>query len=541
MLNKTGRYVMYLRKSRQDAELENQTDEETLARHERLLRDCAKRYGIPIAATYREVKSGESIAARPQMQRLLSEVSDGLWDGILVVEIERLARGDSIDQGLVSRALQESGTLVITPGKIYDPNNEMDEEYFEFSLFMSRREYKTIKRRMNRGRIAASKEGKYCGNRPPYGYGREKIQGGKGYKLIPNEAEAPIVQQIYDWYANGIPLPDGSRQPAGTTLIAAELNARGIPPRYAAQWGFNSVSDILKNPVYIGKILWQKNRQLHSVNPDGTLRLRQGHEDASQVIIADGLHEPLIPYDLYDAVQKKLDSYRQKHHIRIRSSAQTTNALSGLIRCQECGRNLFFRKAGARSPHDTMLCNTKGCSNIGCYYDALEHKVVNGLKSWAKDKNLFLNTTQSKSLTAQLSSLRKKIKTLEQEEQTLAAQLERIFDSYERGIYDDETFLTRSASVKSKREETKQELKRLHENRKELNRMKLEQQQLIPKVRSLAESYWDIEDPAQRNRLLKEVVDHIDYLKTEKSSRNGAHDNFEITLYPNIKTDFNFN
>lgn len=541
MLNKTGRYVMYLRKSRQDAELENQTDEETLARHERLLRDSAKRYGIPIAATYREVKSGESIAARPQMQRLLSEVSDNMWDGILVVEIERLARGDSIDQGLVSRALQESGTLVITPGKIYDPNNEMDEEFFEFSLFMSRREYKTIKRRMNRGRIAAAKEGKYCGNRPPYGYDREKIQGGKGYQLIKNDAEAPVVRHIYDWYVNGIPLSDGSRQPAGTTLIAAELNARNIPPRYAAQWGFNSVSDILKNPVYIGKILWQKNRQMRSLNPDGTICLRQGHDTLPSIVLSNGLHEPLIPDSVYFSAQEKMESYRQKHHIRIRSAAQTTNALSGLIRCETCGRNLFFRKAGARSPHDTMLCNTKGCSNIGCYYDALEDKVVNGLKSWAKNKNLFLNTTQSKSLTSQLSSLRKRIKSLEQDEQTLTAQLERIFDSYERGIYDDETFLTRSSSVKSKREERKQELRALHNNVKELNRMKLEQQQLIPKVCSLAESYWDIEDPAQRNRLLKEVVDHIDYRKTEKSSRNGTHDNFEITLYPNIKTDIHFN
>lgn len=536
MLNPTGRYVMYLRKSRQDAELEHQTDEETLARHERLLRDAAKRYGIPIAAIYREVKSGESIAARPQMQRLLAEVSDGIWDGILVVEIERLARGDSIDQGLVSRALQESGALVITPGKVYDPRNEMDEEYFEFGLFMSRREYKTIKRRLNRGRIAASKEGKYCGNRPPYGYEREKISGQKGYRLIVNPEEAPAVRNIYDWYVNGIPLPDGSRQPAGTTLIADQLNASGIPPRYAAKWSFNSVSDILKNPVYIGKILWQKKRQLHSVNPDGTIQLRHGHEDSSQIIMADGLHEPLISDALYYAAQEKLESYRQKHHIRIRPNERIGNSLSGLVRCQVCGRNLFFRKGGSRSPHATMLCNTKGCANIGCYFDALEDKVVNGLKEWAKNKSLFLDSSQAGSLDVQLRSVRKQLRAAEQEEESLASQLERIYDSYERGIYDDETFLSRSSSVKSRLANIREDLKSFHASLKELNKMKLEQQQLLPKVRSLAESYWTIEDPAQRNRLLKEVIDHIDYVKTEKAARKGPLDTFSITLYPNIKT-----
>ena len=110
-----------------------------------------------------------------------------MWDGVLVVEVERLARGDTIDQGVVSRAFQYSDTKIITPTKTYDPDNEFDEEYFEFGLFMSRREYKTIKRRLNAGRIASVKEGKYCGTKPPYGYERIKLHGEKGlrYSLCP--------------------------------------------------------------------------------------------------------------------------------------------------------------------------------------------------------------------------------------------------------------------------------------------------------------------------------------------------------------------
>ena len=108
-----------------------------------------------------------------------------MWDGVLVVEVERLARGDTIDQGVVSRAFQYSDTKIITPSKVYDPNNEFDEEYFEFGLFMSRREYKTIKRRLNAGRISSVKEGKYCGNRPPYGYERVKLEHEKGFSLRP--------------------------------------------------------------------------------------------------------------------------------------------------------------------------------------------------------------------------------------------------------------------------------------------------------------------------------------------------------------------
>lgn len=68
------------------------------------------------------------------MQQLLREVESGMWDGVLVVEVERLARGDTIDQGVVARSFQYSNTLIITPLKTYDPNNEYDEEYFEFGL-----------------------------------------------------------------------------------------------------------------------------------------------------------------------------------------------------------------------------------------------------------------------------------------------------------------------------------------------------------------------------------------------------------------------
>ena len=538
MLNKTGKYVMYLRKSRQDIELEHQTDQETLARHEQILKETARRYEIPITDIYREVKSGESISARPLMLQLLSEISSGYWDGVLVVEIERLARGDSIDQGLVSRALQESGTLIITPGKIYDPNNEIDEEYFEFGLFMSRREYKTIKRRMNRGREAASKEAKFEANRTPYGYDRKKIIGQKGFKLVINPNEAPAVQQIFNWYVHGIPLPDGSRQLTGTTLIANKLNEDGIyKPRLSNHWRFSSIADILKNPVYIGKICWKKNKNLYSINEDGTPNFRFGHESSTNILISDGLHEPIISEQLFFAAQERLSMNRDKSPARIRSQKQIGNPLSGLIRCQKCGHNLFYRKAGKRSPYDTMLCNNPSCDNIGCYYNELEKKIINGLEKWVKDKNLFLESTQSHNLTSQITVAEKEISIHKKEILTLKSQLERIFTSYERGIYDDTTFLERSAAVKGKISSHEKAQKLCKDKLKSLNLMQLQQQQLIPKVKNLIESYYDIDDPARKNILLKEVIDHIDYLKVKKSPKGGPFDNFDIIIYPRIKTE----
>lgn len=69
---------MYLRKSRADEELGY---ENTLERHEEMLRNLAAQTGIHVdeANIFREIVSGESIEARPQMQRLLKAVEMGLY------------------------------------------------------------------------------------------------------------------------------------------------------------------------------------------------------------------------------------------------------------------------------------------------------------------------------------------------------------------------------------------------------------------------------------------------------------------------------
>ena len=184
-------YCMYLRKSRKDQEAEAHGAGETLANHEKELSALAARMNIKVDRIYREIVSGDTIAARPQMQQLLQDIENGLWDGVLVTEIERLGRGATIDQGIISQVFSLSGCKIITLNKTYDPNDEFDEEYFEYGLFQSRREYKAITRRQQRGTIQALTDGKWVYNKPPYGYRIVKLQQEKGYKLeiIPEQAE----------------------------------------------------------------------------------------------------------------------------------------------------------------------------------------------------------------------------------------------------------------------------------------------------------------------------------------------------------------
>lgn len=74
--------AMYLRKSRTDMHAEARGEGDPLNRHRRTLEEYAARAGIRVAEIYQEVASGDSIAARPEMQRLLMDVLKGRWEGV---------------------------------------------------------------------------------------------------------------------------------------------------------------------------------------------------------------------------------------------------------------------------------------------------------------------------------------------------------------------------------------------------------------------------------------------------------------------------
>ena len=69
-------YCAYLRKSRLDIEAERYSNTDTLERQKQILLDFAKRNNIPISKIYKEVVSGESIDARPEIQKLQVKPSE---------------------------------------------------------------------------------------------------------------------------------------------------------------------------------------------------------------------------------------------------------------------------------------------------------------------------------------------------------------------------------------------------------------------------------------------------------------------------------
>lgn len=520
-------YCIYLRKSRADAEAEVRGEGETLARHEKALLEFAHRQGLNITQIYREIVSGETIAARPVVQQLLSEVAEGRWAGVLVMEVERLARGDTIDQGIMAQSFKYSGTLIITPSKTYDPQNEFDEEYFEFGLFMSRREYKTINRRLQRGRIASIKEGKYVANQPPYGYLRKKLEGDKGFTLEAHPDQAPVVRMIYEWYTRGELQADGNPRRLGTALIARRLNELRIPPQKGATWVPSSVRDILINPVYIGKLRWGwRPHQKRIV--EGQVQASRPRQQIG-VTVVDGLHGGIIDPKVFDLAQEYMSQ-----NPPVGTSRSIKNPLAGIVRCGVCGRAMV-RRPYSSGQADTLLCYSTACSNVSAPLVSVEAAVLTALSNWLNEYKLHWNDRTS--TPSSIEDKRRMLKTVEQELASLEKQRSSVYDLLEQGVYDTDTFLDRSRAVAERLQATQKAHEQLAA---ELNRAVAHEesrQSIVPKIERLLAVYHSLSTPQAKNDMLKAVLEKVVYIKEHGGRWHYSPDDFSIEIFPRLPKD----
>lgn len=200
--------IIYLRKSRKDMDyFKDESIEKTLQRHEKELQDfIISIFGKPIPEhnIYREVASGDTIEDRPVIQEVLSIIEDDNKKGVICIEIERLARGNTMDQGIIAQTFQYTNTKIVTPFKIYNLDNEDDLSYFEDGLYQARKYLKYTKRILNRGRVRSVKDGKYVGSVLPYGFNKIKLPNEKGFILMENESEAKVIRLMADLFIDGL-------------------------------------------------------------------------------------------------------------------------------------------------------------------------------------------------------------------------------------------------------------------------------------------------------------------------------------------------
>ena len=475
--------AIYLRKSRDE---DKETRDVTLARHEKLLLEYCERNDLIVKKIYKEVVSGESIAARLEMQRLLLDISSGKYDGVVCIELERLSRGNQVDQAEILEVFKKTKTKIYTLNKVYDfsTDNEIDEEFFEFGLFMSRREYKVICRRLARGRSAALLEGFYTGSSLPYGFFKEKR--GKGYVLYPNEAEAKIVRLIFDMYING----------SGIAEIARYLDDNSIRPRTASAFCTTRIRQILENRTYIGELKIQNKKIAEKWTK--------------------GKHDPLIDPEIFEIAQERLKSGES----RIIKNRTPRNPLTGLVKCSVCGKSMILHHSKGVF---YLKCKAFRCPTVSSKLELIEAQVIEELKNELQGFKYYLDNQAEEDRRKSESRLNE-IRIIEQAIKKKEKALDTCCELLEDGVYTRDQYFKRVNLLNEERDALQANLEALRaisDDKSESIRS------TVPILEKCINQYYNLSIP-DRNKVLKSFIDKIIYTRNDPTRRSPF--NLEIYL-----------
>lgn len=512
--NALDRFAMYLRKSRADLELEALGEGETLAKHREMLRALAARHNIhPDQITvYQEILSGESIEDRPEMQRLLDDVYSKKYKGVLVVEVERLARGNTRDQGEVAEAFQLTNTLIITPAKIYDPTDEFDQEYFEFGLFMSRREYKTIRRRLEAGKRQSAMDGNYLLPQRIFGYNifRKDKQ---NRILVVNEEEAKYVHMIYDWFTED-----------GRTVgwIAKQLTMMGVPlVRNGKEWSPSNIRDILQNRHYIGLISWGNCKTVKTKDQStGKMRKCKVKAAPDDIPYIKGKHEAIITDEQF----QKAQNIFSERALPINHGMEIVNPLAGILHCAACGKSMSL----FNSKRNRIVRYIHRQSNI-CTVKSLPVSVV--LDGVVEALKLYLEDFETKSRNDENAAERirrlESIQSMEAELSKLEKRRKRLFDDYEDDVYTRDEFIERKQKNAIDIENLTNQIQQEKENLPKT----VDYAERITTVHSLIDTITSTRLTAsEKNAFLKTYIQDIKYSAIDYGQGKGGKPILEVIL-----------
>lgn len=493
-----SRVAVYLRKSRMDSDAES--IDETLARHEDTLMKLAERLSLNIVKTYKEVVSGDGLFTRPEMLRLLHDIENDSLSAVCCMDIDRLGRSSQKDGGIILEEFKEHGVRIITPSKTYDLSDELDEQSVEMQSFIARQELRSIKRRLRRGLYKTLESGGHVAE-PPYGYRRAFADGKPTLKICGDEAA--VVRAVFDMYVN---------RGLGSQAIADRLNAAGLKPRKSGSFSRTTIQFYLKNPVYTGKIVWNRTHRIKKKSFTDKNKYEPNPE--SEWIISDGMHPAIISQELFDEARRIREA--RSHPPTARAAIR--NPFAGLIRCGRCGAPMQLQRDPRGS--DRLICVKKGC-NRGIKAEYIEKIVSDAVRAVLGHGEYRDFTPPPRADLDRCETLDHLISAAQRELSRLKAQKNSLHDLLERGVYDEAAFRERSEIIAARAKACENEAANA---RAELAAAKTENDPQFTR-RALLGEYENL-SAAEKNAVLKALICSITYLRTPNHGGN----TFDLTI-----------
>lgn len=310
---------------------ERQEQDATIDSQIASLRELAQKQNDTVVEVYRDDGYSGELLARPSLDRLRDDAAKKLFDRVLILAPDRLARKLSYAE-VVADELQRHGVTIQYLNFKNDGTAEGDLLLGVMGKFAEYEKAKILER-SRRGKLHKARMGQVVTGQAPYGYRYVPRAGTKpGYFEI-NSETAANVRLILDLYVGG----------QTVSQIVRELACRNIPPpcRFGARayWAKSTIKKILRCETYTGIWHYQKYRSAIPERTSKTKVYRRMMRTSRRIrpredwVSVPGI-PPIIDRSLFDAVRAKVVA----NTVFSPRNSRYPYLLRGLLRCGECGR-----------------------------------------------------------------------------------------------------------------------------------------------------------------------------------------------------------
>jgi site-specific DNA recombinase len=464
---------------------------------------------------------------RPALDRLRDQESEGLYQVIICLSPDRLARVYTL-QVLLLEEFRQAGIPVLFVNQPPASDSPQSQLLLGIQGLFAEYERAVIAERMRRGRLHKARQGKMINPRPPYGYDYILQQETDGGKWEINAQEAGIVRQIYVWYTQSEPM----------TLkgITKRLNQGAILPRNQKDWQTSLVGHILRQTQYTGLAYYNRTqKEYHEVGQARKIgngkrlcpvSVPRPNEDWIAIPIPS-----ILEKDTWLMAQERLKTNQQ---FATRNNRNHRYLLRSLLVCAICGHTLIGRT------------HTNGDYSYGCCYggkhraaDIPRHTcVIQGSLIEALVWNAVVELLKNPTLIAQAwgcdetTNLEHGEKErLEHRLRAVTRQQERLLDLYQEEQLDKAAYLDRHQRLQEEKKNIQTHLLHFEQGAKseQIKQELLDDfDQYCQRIqKNLASPNWDLQQ-----EVIRLLIDHVIIGKNEIVIKHIVPANDDCRLKP---------
>ena len=324
--------------------------------------------------------SGISTKKRENFNRMIEDAAEGQFDLVITKEISRFAR-NTLDSIRYTRQLLSCGVGVFFQNDNINTFDEDAELRLSIMSSIAQDELRKLSSRVKFGHQQAIKSSVVLGNSRIFGYTKA------GGKLVIDEAEAPMVRELFELYATG----EYSMKQLETLFWE-----KGYRNHNGKKIAHTTMSNIISNPKYKGyyvgnkvKVVDMFTKKQKFLPPEEWVMFKDETGEIVPAIVSEEV------WDTANAVLKK-----RSEDVKARQGISNhANLLTGKLFCTHCGAAYYRRDTVDRSgqKNSKWVCSGKikngsdSCPSFAIYESEIKPVLLEVLRDTGADAKAMID------------------------------------------------------------------------------------------------------------------------------------------------------